>query len=169
MTSGMRICLVAGALGVVASAHAGLNLNINQYLWTVDQGDSVMITGTVQLEPGWTATNSTIEFPGNGTDFLVATFDAGFLAFLSAGLPGVDYTGNLFSVAAPVNATPGLYSLNSGPGISPLSEMILDASNGVVTTRDTEVYAVEVVPEPASMAILGSGVLALIARRRKRA
>jgi hypothetical protein len=166
----MKSLVVAGALGFACSSHAGLNLNLDQYLWFVLPANSVTITGTVQLEPGWHVTVGSVEFPGNGTDFLPVSFDPAFLAFVAAAVPGTDYTGNLFIVDAPAAATPGLYWLNNGPaGISPLSEFILEASNGSVTTKDTEVYAVQVVPEPATLAILGGGVLALIARRRKQA
>lgn len=161
--------LVAGA----ASAHAGLNLNLNNPYQTVAAPSSgsisVVFTGTVDiLLPTFDATQADLEFPSDGSNFLTGAFDPAFVAYLGANLPGVDYTGNLFSITVTSTTANGFYWLNNGSlGFSPLSEFIVHAGNGVQTARDNEFYGVTVVPEPASMAILGLGASALI-RRRKR-
>lgn len=164
---------VLSLLAAGAVANAAVNLNINVQYQTVvapSSGSiSVVYSGTVDvLLPNWDVVGWTLEFPSDGTNFLSASIDPGFDAYMLANNPGVDYTGNLFSLTVTSSTAPGFYYLNSGNS-NPLSEFIVVASTPGRETSDNEMYGltVEPVPEPATLAALGIGAAAFI-RRRKR-
>jgi hypothetical protein len=169
MKRAIRVLPIIAALTVAAGANAALNLNLNQYVWDVTPGSTATISGSITLQDGWSLSGGILESPGNGTDFLTVNFAPGFLNFFFNHSPGDDYVGELFLVETNANTTLGLYWLNdSANGFSPLSEFILSATNGGPNLAiDSEMYAINVVPEPATMAALGLG-LALVARRRRR-
>ena len=66
-----------------------------------------------------------------------------------------------------------LYGINGNQGAPSLTNLVsINTANGAVTTigasiDDLDAIAVNPVPEPATMAVLGIGALALIRRRRK--
>jgi hypothetical protein len=166
-----KVLLSLGACAVASSSLASVNLNLDQEYWTVNQGGSVTISGTIALTPGWDVTGWALESPGNGTDFLGAAIDPTFEAYYLS-TTNADYTGPLFTVSADAAATLGLYDYNTGFQTgSDRSEF------GVYATRladnahaaDFENYGVTVqaVPEPASFAALGVGIVALVRRLRR--
>jgi hypothetical protein len=169
----MKTLALAVVLAVSAVSSAAINLNIDTQYMTVIRPSSgsvfVTFTGTIDvLLPTFDVSSATLEFAGNGTDFLPGAFDAGFLAYLGAAAPGVDYAGALFTAEVSSTDDLGLYWLNgSGSGMTPLSEFIVSATNGTETATDNEIYGVDVVPEPASLAVLGLGLVAIARRRRK--
>jgi hypothetical protein len=166
-----KVLISLGACAIASVSLASVNLNLDHEYWTVNQGGSVTIYGTITLTPGWDVTGWSLENPSNGTDYLPANIDAGFNAYF-ASVTNADYSGALFTVDAPVAATLGLYDYNTfGGGGSDRSEF------GVYATRladnahaaDFENYGVTVqaVPEPASFAALGVGAVALLKRRKR--
>lgn len=162
------------ALGFVASAHATLNLNLDTQYQTVVRPNAgsvfVTFTGTVDvLLPSFDVSQAFLEFPGNNAAvFLSSAFDPAFIAYLVANSPGVDYTGTLFEVEVTSTTSLDSYWLNnSGSGLSPLSELIMSATDGQITASDNEFFGVTVVPEPTTLVAVGISAVALLRRRRK--
>lgn len=169
-----KIALMALA-GVATVASAGVNLNLNQAVQTVTLPNAgfttVTYSGTVDVLAGWDATsalswNASLDGVSN---FKAVTFDAAFVAYLSGANAGIDYTGDLFSLDIQSTDPVGLYDQNAGSPTG-TSQLIVSAVN----TRnqrefsDNEYYAVNVVPEPASLIALGVGAAALLRRRNRR-
>lgn len=170
-----KIALAAITVGAVASSQAFVNLNIDAQYQTglIPNSGVTMVTftGTVDiLNPNYDVTSDLVEIPGltSGGPFLGVFSVSSFQTYVAGFNPGVDYSGPLFQVAIMSSDLPGLYfQNNSSSGMTTFSEMIVRASDGVFIASDNEVYGVTAaVPEPASMAALGLGLLAL-ARRRK--
>lgn len=159
-----------------AAAQASINLNINQQYQTVAVPSSgsinVVFSGTIQiLQPNVDFNSAALESPASGSGpFIGTSFDSGFLAYLSQNAPGVGYSGNLFSVVVTSSTAPDFYWLNNGSaGISPLAEFIvIGGVNGASDVKDNELFGVNVVPEPATLAALGLGAAALIRRKRSK-
>ena len=164
-----KLLFSLGACAFATSSFASVNLNLDHEYWTVNQGGSVTISGTITLTPGWDVTTWWIEFPGNGTDYLPSVIDPTFDAYFNS-VTNADYTGPLFTVSAGAAATLGLYDYNTAyPTGSDRSEFGVGATRSADNAQaaDFENYGVTVqaVPEPASFAALGVGVVALLRRR----
>ncbi|KXK15842.1 MAG: hypothetical protein UZ18_ATM001001494 [Armatimonadetes bacterium OLB18] len=168
----MKKLALAALVGVSAASYAAININFDLNYQTVLKPSSgsvfVTFTGTVDiLLPSFFASGAVVEWPGNGSAFLSTTFAPSFLTYVTAATPGADYAGDLIIVEVASTDADGFYWLNgSTSGMSPLSELIVDASDGTSIASDNEFFGVTVVPEPASMAALGLGALALIRRRK---
>ncbi len=163
------LCAVVG-LSSVSFGFVNLNLN-NPYQTTGLPGlGSIFLTfsGTVDiLHPAFAINGATLESPDNGSQILNTALDAGFQAYLSAAAPGVDYTGDIFTVEIQSTNQVGNYWFGGG-GLSAFAELIVTASaQGLPDAVDNELYGVTVVPEPATLAALGLGAAALLRRRRK--
>jgi hypothetical protein len=169
----MRKITLFALAAVSVMASAGVNLNLNNPVETVNLPNSgsvnVVFTGTVDVLPGWDASSATLYFPFLGSNGLGGGFDSNFLTYLGGSNAGVDYSGNLFSITVNSTDAPGYYDFNS---LSPTStsQFVVGASKNGVSFSDNEYFAVDVqaVPEPASIAMLGIGSLALIRRRRRK-
>lgn len=165
-----RILVPLAILGAAASANAVLNLNINVQYQTVAPPSSgtltVVFSGTVDvLLPTFDVNSAALEFPfRNSTDFLGGSIDSGFATYIAATSPGVDYSGILFTISVPSTTPLGNYIFDASGG---LAEFLVSATNGVTSGTDNEFFGVNVVPEPATMAALGIGVVALLRRRKK--
>lgn len=167
-----RFACLAATFGAFGIASASVNLNIDLQYQTVVRPSSgsiqVVFTGTVDmLLPTFYVDVAWLETPASASNnTLNPTYDPAFLAYANAQVPGADYVGNLFSVEVASTTPLGFYWLNGGFN-NPLSELVVDATDGQITTSDNEMYGVNVVPEPATMAVLGLGAAALLRRRRK--
>jgi hypothetical protein len=174
-----RLSLALVCLSAVAASNAALNFTFTlgtaykTVAKPVSGTTTVTWSGTIDiLLPTYDATSMFVEFPGltAGGPFLsFAGFDAGFLAYLGALAPGVDYSGDLFSFDVSSGNANGNYWFNgTGGGLSTMAEAFAFGTDGVHTVKDNELFGVTVVPEPASMAVLGMGVLAVLRRRKAR-
>lgn len=171
-----KFFVLAGLVGLGAAAQAAINLNINQQYQTVVKPNTgsifVTFSGTIQvLLPSFDVTSYAIEIPGSASNvFLGAFIDPTFQAYVLGNNTGVGYSGNFFSVQVSSTTPNDFYWLSSASsiGMSPLAEMIVEAGapGSNLIARDNEMYGLTVVPEPATMAALGIGALALIRKRR---
>lgn len=169
-----RIFGLAGLALLAVAANASINFNITNQDQTIVKPTSGFVlatfSGTVTTSGGWAPSSIAVEWPGNGsTSLTFDSFDATFVAYLSAAVPNSNYSGDLFSIQVASTDADGLYDLNSF-GSSPFAEATLYAMKNGVEAGDNEYYSitVESVPEPVSMGILGLGALALIRRRRSK-
>lgn len=167
-----KLACLCAVVGLSSASFGFVNLNLNNPYQTagVPGSGSIFLTfsGMVDiLNPAFAISGATLEAPDNGSQVLNVAFDAGFLAYLSASAPGVDYTGDIFTVEIQSTTQVGNYWFGAG-GLSAFSELIVSASGaGLPDAVDNELYGVEVVPEPATLAALGLGAAALLRRRRK--
>jgi hypothetical protein len=165
-----KLLLSFGACAFASAAFASLNVNLDQEYWSGLQGTSVTVFGTITLTPGWDVDLINLEFPSNGTDTLSGAFHPDLLAYLAL-TTSSGYAGPLFTIDIPLGATPGLYDASTffptGSDRSEFGARATRASDSA-TGMDYENYGIEVeaVPEPASLAALGVGALALLRRRR---
>lgn len=101
-----------------------------------------------------------IQIGGTAT-FTNTTLDAGALA----GTFTQGQTFNVLTAASGITAS-GLTIVNTSPGVN-FSYSIVNGSAGAQTLQVTAVSGSDVVPEPAPLALLLAGGLALLARRRR--
>lgn len=167
------ILVPVAMLGFVAAGYTQVNLNLDNPFQTVvaPTSGSLVVTysGTVDISNGWDAVSASVEFPflTDGSAFLGnILFTNDFLTYLGAGAD-VDYSGSLFTITIDSTTPAGEYWLDSS--LTNASEIAINATKGSANFNDNEAYSltVEAVPEPASMAALGLGALALLRRRRK--
>lgn len=170
-----KIILLSVFGASAAMSQAAVNLTIDNPYQGVDLPSSGQVvltfTGTVDIQlPDYDLFSIALDFPGltTGGPFLSSAIDSNFSSYMGASNPGVDYTGALFSVTVDASDAPGDYFFNSANNTN-LADLLIMASDGVHTSTDSEAFGVSVraVPEPASMAVLGLGVAALLRKRRK--
>jgi hypothetical protein len=154
---------------LAAAATADITFTMDQGAITLARGDSFTYTGTIVRTGFSEIPFASVEFPRKGADLLsTISLVQAFKDYVN-NVNFTNYTGPLFTVTVPLNQPLGLYSeSNNGQGEFPgLSELYLTDESG---NWYGQKYSVNVtaVPEPASMAALGLGAVALL-RRRKRA
>lgn len=169
--------LAVASLGLTALSPAFVNFNFTTaYLGPVanTNGNTVTWTGTVTVANGWDVTGVTIEAPALSTSgpSLAVVIDPGFAAYVAGANGGVGYSGAIASYTFNGTEAVGFYGWDVAPGggLSPFfSEITVQATQldtGLIAS-DSELYGVEVVPEPATLIALSAGALALVRRRRK--
>ncbi len=161
---------VLGGLSSLSFGFVNINLDNPYQTVTPPTSGSIFLTfsGTIDiLNPLASISTAILESPGTTSDALSTVFDAGFVSYVTAATPGMDYTGDLFTVEVNSSTPNGFYWLNSG-GLNGLAEFTVTASiPNFPVASDNEMFGVTVVPEPATLAALGLGAAALIRRRRK--
>jgi len=116
--------------------------------------------------PGYTNPNCVV---GGGLCSLVGNFSVTFTATISGGA----FDGNaIFSVFSPSSNQTGGFIGWEGLDPTGLSETIYDQHSGSTSTVNGTLANIELgtppsVPEPASMLLVGLGLLGFVARRRK--
>ncbi|HLO98288.1 MAG TPA: PEP-CTERM sorting domain-containing protein [Fimbriimonas sp.] len=172
----VKFGLVLGFAAVgAASSFGALNLDLNEnYKSTLlPNTGSVNLTFSGKVDillPGYDIIDGFLEFPRltpTGAALAVSYVPA-FLTYANAANPGVDYNGDIFIVTVSSTDATGEYFYNNTEGTD-FAEFSLTASNGTFSSTDVEMFGVDVnaVPEPASMAVLGLGAVALLRRKRK--
>lgn len=168
----MKKLALLGLATIATGAYAGVNLNLSDHVKSVVQPGTgfvdVVFSGTVDVLPNWDATSAVLYTPDNGSAALSGGLTTAFLDYLSGSFAGTDFNGDLFFIRVQASDAVGFYDQNAlSTGGS--SELVVNAVNGNRRFADNEYYGVEVqaVPEPATLAALGLGAIALIRRRRK--
>jgi hypothetical protein len=159
----------AGALAAHASAILNFNLTINELSTT--PGTNVVFSGTVTGVSGdltLAASSVGSAFKSTGGTGLSGAFTTDFQNYLNQ-TTTANYSGTIFEAFVPAGTAAGTYDTNAA--LTNGAQVVVGGTNlNGDTVQDNEFYAVDVqaVPEPATMAGLGLGALALL-RRRKRA
>ena len=151
-----KIALSLAALGAFAvQAAAVLDLRFTHPAdspVTLAPGASGLLSGTIT---GVTQDLNSFSFaPLTGFSFAI---DSGFQAYLTASNPTTGYTGAIGTITA--LTTPGTYFS--------VGTVATSAGSTTPGSFDGENLQVNVTPEPASLAALGVGAVALLRRRRK--
>ncbi|MBS1709050.1 MAG: PEP-CTERM sorting domain-containing protein [Armatimonadetes bacterium] len=171
-----RKLTLASLVAAAAVSQAGINFNIDNPDMSVVKPTSgfvlVDFTGTITTSAGFAPTlDGGVELPSNGSALLTFDhFDAGLVAYLTAGVADSNYSGALFTFRVQSTDADGVYDLSSTSlGFSPFAEAVIHAKKNGVDASDNEFLSVKVlsVPEPACLALLALGASALLARRRR--
>ena len=154
--------------GLAALSSAQISIAVDHEYWNVQQGQSVTISGTITATGGLWVTNGGVEYARNASGILTNTvLTPAFIAYIN-GHSGKAFTGDLFTVTTSLATATGTYDQsNASDGLDfTRSETYLIAWDG---SKAAATYGIVVtpVPEPASMAALGLGTLALLRRKRR--
>lgn len=161
--------IALGGLSTFSFGFINVNLSNPYQTANVPGSGSIFLTfsGTIDiLNPLYTFTIASLETPFSGPNILNTTYHADLINYVNTATPGQDFTGNLFTVEVKSTDALGNYWFDSSSQTG-LSEFVGSATaSGLPGASDNEMYGVTVVPEPATLAALGIGAVALIRRRR---
>lgn len=177
MCNKSRTLVLAALLALPLTSQAlTVNLFINDAFKTVAKPNSGSVTvvfdGVVQVTGSPTSGSATIQFAylnGSNTEFLNGGFSVAFIAAFNnlTTTPNQTYTGDLFEVTVDHTDALGLYNSNAFGPEAP--SFIVSVADGVNTAEAVGTYAVEVVPEPATLALLALPALAALRRKKVKA
>lgn len=171
--------LVASALALSAatlSFGAYANITLDNAHQTVNQDTrEIWFSGTITITQDWVSLSMPVPHlfrqPGWG-DRLDSSLNApAFLTWLGnfgSHQAGATYTGDFFSLHQDIGDPTGVYDHTGASAVPPANFYMEFNQNQSSYGRSNEVpFSVTVVPEPATMAALGLGVVTLIRRKRK--